>query len=63
MQQQQNFVANSRKILESNLFEECLMDLVFLQNQANVSAKFQDVIDPIFYDCLQLYTYLGNDLP
>jgi hypothetical protein len=30
--QQQNFVANSRKILESNLFEECLMDFVFLKN-------------------------------
>ena len=56
-------MANSRKILESNLFEECLMDLVFLQNKANVTAKFQDVIDPIFFDCLQLYTYLGNDLP
>jgi len=30
--QQQNFIAHSRKILESNLFEESIMELVFIKN-------------------------------
>jgi hypothetical protein len=61
--QQQNFIAHSRKILESNLFEESIMELVFIKNQNPPEPNYEKVIDPVFLDCVQLYTYLCNDLP
>lgn len=61
--QQNNFVPYSRKILESCLFEECLMDFVFLNNTQPPMPHYVKVADPIFMDCVQLYTFVGNDLP
>lgn len=74
----QNFVAYSRKILESSIFEDFLLDLVFRANPAKVNSvteagledqslleqneRFEKVIDPIFLTCVQLCTYVFNDL-
>lgn len=59
----QNFVAHSRKILESNIFEECLKELVFESSKGEYDeTKLEQVIDPIFFSCIQLYTYVFNDL-
>ena len=63
----QNFVSHSRKILESHIFEEFLIDLVFKPNFEKSSTdedrvKFEKVIDPIFLTCVQLSTYVFNDL-
>jgi hypothetical protein len=62
LNQNQNFIAHSRKILESNLFDS-LMDFVFIQNTRDSSEKFRKVVDPIFMEVVQLYTIIGNDLP
>jgi hypothetical protein len=60
----QNFVAHSRKILESRIFEDCLKELVFDSNSVKHEAesKYEQVIDPIYMSCVQLYTYVFNDL-
>ena len=61
-------MAHSRKILESRIFEDCLLDLVFLPNPAKSDTtcgnkeRFEKVIDPIFLTCVQLCTYVFNDL-
>jgi hypothetical protein len=34
-----------------------------LKNQEPPLPNFEKVIDPVFLDCVQLYTFLGNDLP
>lgn len=39
------------------------MELVFLKNENPPNPLYEKVIDPIFMECVQLYTYLGNDLP
>lgn len=62
LNQNQNFIAHSRKILESNLFDS-VMDFVFLQNSQDSSKLFKKVVDPIFMEVVQLYTIIGNDLP
>ena len=63
----QNFVAHSRKILETGIFEDCLKELVFENNPAKDGdavnkARYEKVIDPIYMSCVQLYTYVFNDL-
>lgn len=63
----QNFVAHSRKILESRIFEDCLLDLVFRPNPAKSDTShhkecFEKVIDPIYLTCVQLCTYVFYDL-
>jgi hypothetical protein len=56
-------VAHSRTILDSNLFETSLKNLVFEGNKEDASEVFKRVIDPIFMNSVQLYTYVSNDLP
>ena len=60
----QNFVAHSRKILESRIFEDCLKELVFDRNPAKDApdVRYEKVIDPIYLTCVQLFTYVFNDL-
>ena len=61
----QNFVAHSRTILESRIYEDCLKDLVFENNPRAIDEgkeRFEKVIDPIFLTCVQLYNYVFNDL-
>ena len=52
----QNFVAHSRKILESNIFQDCLRELVFESNPSKESeedkTRFEKVIDPIYMTCV-----------
>jgi hypothetical protein len=56
---------HSTKIFESELFKTILRQEVFVNNRSSeeVSEKFAKVIDPIFLPCIQLYTYVLNDLP
>ena len=61
--QNSNFVPNSRKICDSKLFEELLQDLVFERNCPEAGPLYEKVVEPIFAECVQLYTYIGNDLP
>lgn len=56
----QNFVAHSRKILESRIFEDCLLELVFKPNSSKADnttstehrERFEKVIDPIYLTCV-----------
>ena len=58
-------MAYSRKILESRIFEDHLLSLVFHQNSEGAQSdkhRYEKVIDPIFLSCVQLCTYVFNDL-
>jgi hypothetical protein len=64
----QNFVAHSRKILDSGLFQDVIKDKVFKANNVDptngkVSKAYEIVIDPVYLNCIQLFTYIINDLP
>ena len=61
-------MAHSRKILESRIFEDCLKDFVFTSNPGKEEEKesrtrYEKVIDPIYMTCVQLFTYVFDDLP
>jgi hypothetical protein len=53
----------SRRILESGLFEDKIMNQVIKANDTNADARFKKVIDPILLYCVHLFTYIINDLP
>lgn len=62
----QNFVAHSRKILDSRLFEDTLREFVFENNPETADegdSLYRKVVDPVFLNCVQLYIYVINDLP
>jgi len=47
----QNFIANSRKILESNLIQNELVEFVFKRNKKDSSEEEKRAIDPILLQC------------
>ncbi|CDW84627.1 ubiquitin hect domain family protein [Stylonychia lemnae] len=60
----QNFIANSRKILESNLIQEDIAREIFDVNRQEGSDNLSFInTDPILLQCLQLISYVFNDLP
>ena len=59
----QNFIANSRKILESNLIQDELVRHIFNANSETLSEKGIKIIDPIILQGIQLVSYVFNDLP
>ena len=51
----QNFIAHSRKILESRLFDDYFRNFVFANSReetAEKSAMHEKVVDPIFLNCV-----------
>ena len=51
----QNFIAHSRKILESCLFDDYFRNFVFANSReetAGKSAMHEKVVDPIFLNCV-----------
>lgn len=46
------FVAHSRKILDSGIFEDKMREQIFKANNENPDALFKKVIDPILLYCI-----------
>lgn len=40
-----------------------MRDQIFKANNEDADARFKKVIDPILLYCIQLFTYVINDLP
>ncbi len=66
----QNFIAHSRKILESSIIQDDILINIFkvyetlpLQQDANSKAQIEATISPLVLNCIQLTTQVFNDLP